>query len=198
MPDLTLVDTLMLIAAYLVGGISPGYILVRVARGIDLRTVHSGSLGATNAGRVLGRGVFYSVLAIDILKGFIIVLLARYLEFSPEIVAGVTVAVIAGHVWPAWFRFRGGKGIATTMGAFTALDFILLPTGGAVLLTFYLLTRSFDVSVIATVIAMPALALAISYPMHIALALVVSAAIILIAHKDNIREALSASGKNEQ
>ncbi|UCB55135.1 MAG: glycerol-3-phosphate acyltransferase [Thiotrichales bacterium] len=197
MPDLTLANALMLIAAYLVGGISPGYILVRVARGIDLRTVYSGSLGATNAGRVLGRRVFYSVLAIDILKGFIIVLLARYLGFSAAIVAGVTVTVIAGHVWPAWFRFHGGKGIATTIGAFTALDFILLPTGGAVLLAFYLLTRSFDISVIATVIAMPIIALAISYPMHITLALVISAAIILIAHKDNILEALSASGKNE-
>ena len=100
--DLSINDGLMILAAYFAGGISPGYILVRTLRGIDLRTVHSGSLGARNAGRVLGRKGFYATLVVDILKGFVIVLAARFLGFAPVVVGAVTVAVIAGHLWPLW------------------------------------------------------------------------------------------------
>ena len=96
MSDLTIYDGLMVIVAYFVGGISPGYLLVRFLRGVDLRTVYSGSLGARNAGRVLGRKGFYATLIIDILKGFVIVMLARVLEFSPAVVGMATVAVVVG------------------------------------------------------------------------------------------------------
>ena len=187
--DLTFYDGLMILAAYFVGGLSPGYILVRTMCGKDLRTVHSGSLGARNTGRVLGRKGFYVTLVIDILKGFVIVLLARVLEFSPVVVGAVTVAVIAGHIWPVWFGFHGGKGIATSMGAFGALDIILLIIGGLVLLITYLVTRRFLASWVATLIGMPVIGLALDYPMYILIPLIASAAIILVAHKDNIKQA---------
>ena len=187
--DLTIYDGFMVLAAYCVGGISPGYILVRMLRGTDLRSVHSGSLGARNAGRVLGRKGFYATLVIDILKGFVIVLAARWLGFSPVIVGAVTVAVIAGHIWPAWFGFHGGKGIATSMGAFGALDIRLLIAGGLILLVTYLLTRRFLPSWVATLLVMPIIAFTFDYPMAITVPLMASAALILIAHKDNIRQA---------
>jgi len=187
--DLTIYDGFMVLAAYCVGGISPGYILVRTLRGTDLRCVHSGSLGARNAGRVLGRKGFYITLVIDILKGFVIVLAARWLGYSPVIVGAVTVAVIAGHIWPVWFGFHGGKGIATSMGAFGALDIRLLIAGGLVLLVTYLLTRKFLPSWVATLLVMPVIAFTFDYPMSITVPLMASAAIILIAHKDNIRQA---------
>ena len=187
--DLTIYDGLMVIVAYFVGGISPGYLLVRFLRGVDLRTVYSGSLGARNAGRVLGRKGFYATLIIDILKGFVIVMLARVLEFSPAVVGMATVAVIVGHIWPAWLQFHGGKGIATSVGAFGALQITLLMTGGLVLLIAYLVTRRFPVSWVLSLISMPAIAYLLDYPMYISVPLLVSAAVILIAHKDNIKQA---------
>ena len=84
----------MILLAYLIGGISPGYLLVRILLDTDLRTVGSGSLGATNVGRVLGKKGFYFTLAADILKGALMVWLARWLEFSPGVVAAVAVVVI--------------------------------------------------------------------------------------------------------
>lgn len=186
--NITLADSVMIMLAYLVGGLSPGYLLVRMIRGVDLRTIGSGSLGARNAGRVLGRKGFYFTLLLDIFKGILIVLLARLLEFPPGIVGVVVVAVIVGHIWPLWLNFHGGKGIATSLGAFLILDYKILLIGGMVLLITYLLTRKFLVSWIATLVAMPLVAYSLDYPMYVVVPLLVSAAIILFAHKENIRQ----------
>jgi glycerol-3-phosphate acyltransferase PlsY len=191
--NLTLNDSLMILSAYFIGGISPGYLLVRMLRGVDLRTIGSGSLGATNVGRILGREGFYFTLILDILKGVFAVLLARSLEFQPEIVCAVVVAVIAGHIWPLLLRFHGGKGIATSLGAFVALDYKILLMGGIVLLITYLVTRKFLPSWIATLVAMPLLAYFLGNSTSVVVSLLVSAVIILIAHKNNIMQVWFAS-----
>ena len=191
--NLTLNDSLMILSAYFIGGISPGYLLVRMLRGVDLRTIGSGSLGATNVGRILGREGFYFTLVLDILKGVFAVLLARSLEFQPEIVCAVVVAVIAGHIWPLLLRFHGGKGIATSLGAFVALDYKRLLMGGIVLLITYLVTRKFLPSWIATLVAMPLLAYFLGNSSSVVVSLLVSAVIILIAHKNNIMQVWFAS-----
>ena len=188
MVNLSLSDDLMILLAYLVGGISPGYLLVRIVLDTDLRTVGSGSLGATNVGRVLGKKGFYFTLVTDILKGALTVLLARWLEFSPGVVAVVVVVVIAGHIWPVWHRFHGGKGIATGLGAFVALDYRILLVGGVVLLVTYMMTRRFLPSWIVTLAAMPIFAYIQGYPMAVVLPLIIAAAIIVFAHKDNIKQ----------
>ncbi len=161
---------------------------MRLLRGVDLRTIGSGSLGATNTGRILGRKGFYFTLVLDILKGVFAVLLARSLEFQPGIVCAVVVAVIAGNIWPLWLHFHGGKGIATSLGAFVALDYKILLIGGVVLLITYLVTRKFLPSWIATLVAMPLIAYFFGNPMPVVVSLLVSAVIILIAHKSNIMQ----------
>ena len=186
--NLTLNDSLVILSAYLIGGISPGYLLVRMLRGVDLRTIGSGSLGATNAGRILGRKGFYFTLVMDILKGVFAVLLARSLEFQPEIVCAVVVAVIAGHIWPLLLHFHGGKGIATSVGAFAALDYKILLMGCAVLLITCLVTRKFLPSWIATLVVMPLIAYFLGSSMSVVVSLLASAVIILIAHKNNIMQ----------
>jgi glycerol-3-phosphate acyltransferase PlsY len=186
--DLSLNDSLIILSAYLIGGISTGYLLVRTLRDVDLRTIGSGSLGATNTGRVLGRKAFYFTMVMDILKGALVVLLARSLEFQPDIVCAVVVAVIAGHIWPLWLHFHGGKGIATSFGAFVALDYKIALMGCVVLLITYLVTRKFLPSWIATLVAMPLIAYFLGNPMSVVISLLVSAVIILIAHKSNIMQ----------
>ena len=110
--------------AYLVGAVPVGYLLVRALKGIDIRTQGSGSVGATNAARVLGRRAFFVVFGLDALKGLLPTAAAGMLAGyawgrGPAPLAAVlcALAAVAGHNWPAYIGFRGGKGVATSFGA---------------------------------------------------------------------------------
>ena len=112
---------LVLPAAYLVGGFSPGYWLVRRRTGADIRAQGSGATGATNAARILGRRGFILVLALDALKGAAVALLARAVGFEHGWEFAAATAVVAGHVWPVQLGFRGGRGLGPLLGAWLAL-----------------------------------------------------------------------------
>lgn len=107
--------------AYLAGGVSPGYWLVRLRTGADVRTQGSGATGATNAARVLGRGGFVLVLALDALKGALIALSARLAGLDGGFEFAAAAAVVAGHVWPVQLGFRGGRGLGPLLGAWLVL-----------------------------------------------------------------------------
>ncbi len=111
-----------LVVAYLLGTLPTGYLLTRYIAGVDLRSIGSGGTGATNAQRALGTRWGVIVLVVDLLKGVAAVALARWLDVSDLWVALAGVAVVAGHCWPVWLRFRGGKGVATGAGAALALS----------------------------------------------------------------------------
>jgi glycerol-3-phosphate acyltransferase PlsY len=121
------VDTvLVLVLSYLLGSIPTGAIAGRL-RGVDLRRQGSGNLGATNALRVLGPAVGVPVLAVDVAKGTLAVLAVTRMA-GPDAFLGPSgtrlaagLAAIAGHVWPVFAGFRGGKGVATTCGVFLAM-----------------------------------------------------------------------------
>jgi glycerol-3-phosphate acyltransferase PlsY len=124
-----------LLLSYLAGSVPFGYVLVRVTRGIDIREQGSGNIGATNVGRVLGRRWFVVVLFLDFLKGLLPVLMVRWLvaeaNVSQEATSWYTArgplevlcgsAAIVGHLWPLWLGFRGGKGVATSLGVIVVL-----------------------------------------------------------------------------
>jgi glycerol-3-phosphate acyltransferase PlsY len=119
---------LAVLAAYLIGSIPFAYVIPRLVKGIDIRTVGSGNPGATNVGRVLGVRYFWLVLALDALKGFVPTwgfpeLLRHGAGTVPP--AGpvlIALAAILGHTFPVYLGFRGGKGVATSLGAVLALD----------------------------------------------------------------------------
>ncbi len=117
-----------LLAAYLIGAIPFGFLIARWARGIDIRTVGSGNIGATNVGRVLGFRFFLLVFTLDLLKGFLPTCGAGWLvesmtaPASPSLPVLAALASILGHNFPVYLRFRGGKGVATSLGALLALD----------------------------------------------------------------------------
>lgn len=112
--------------AYLLGSIPFGYLLVRLSKGEDVRASGSGGTGATNVARRAGKRIGVLTLVLDALKGMLAVALARWL-LPPDTdaywwtVAGAGVAVVVGHVFPVWLRFRGGKGVATGLGVFLYL-----------------------------------------------------------------------------
>ncbi|GIW87402.1 MAG: hypothetical protein KatS3mg108_1726 [Isosphaeraceae bacterium] len=117
-----------ILAGYVVGSIPTAYLLVRAVHGSDIRQLGSGNVGATNAGRVLGRWAFWLVFLVDLLKGLgatlLIPLVAqRATTTVPDGLAVlVAAAAILGHNFPIWLGFRGGKGVATTLGAVLALE----------------------------------------------------------------------------
>ncbi|MGI9108165.1 MAG: glycerol-3-phosphate 1-O-acyltransferase PlsY [Pyrinomonadaceae bacterium] len=132
-----MLPALSIVAAYLIGSVPFGYLIVRVRGGGDVREIGSGGTGATNVMRGAGKAAGVLTLALDAAKGALVALLARWL-LTPEFgvnwwVAAASIAVIAGHVFPAWLKFRGGKGVATGLGVFLSLS----PTAvGCALLVF--------------------------------------------------------------
>jgi len=114
-----------MLAAYLIGSFSPAYWLGHLMRGIDLREVGSGNLGARNAGRELGRHAGIAVWILDMCKGAGAVLLARAVGSPAALQIAAGAAAVTGHNWPVFHGFRGGRGASTAMGA----AFVLAPLG---------------------------------------------------------------------
>lgn len=190
MASLDAYDVLMVLSAYLVGSISTGYLLVRFIHGVDVRATGSGGLGARNAGRILGRSGFHLTFWGDTLKGAAMVGAARWLEFDPIIVGAAVVAVIAGHIWPIWLKFRGGKGIATCLGAFTLFSYKMLLVGGCIFLILYVINRKkFLLSWVLTLLSLPLVIYLLEFPMYIVVSVLLSTATVVLAHKDIMKEA---------
>ncbi|MCE5169579.1 glycerol-3-phosphate 1-O-acyltransferase PlsY [Paenibacillus profundus] len=112
-----------IVVSYLLGSVSFSLLIGKWLRGIDIRQHGSGNAGATNTLRVLGKGPAIGVLLLDAVKGIIAVLIGRWLGDDSWVMVLCGIAAIAGHNWPIYFRFRGGKGIATTIGVLAILAF---------------------------------------------------------------------------
>lgn len=183
---------------YAAGCLNAGYYLVRAAHGADLRSLHSGNAGATNAGRVLGRRGFVAVLALDAAKGALAATVGAWLVGYAGMVTGA-VSAIAGHVWPAQLGFRGGIGVATLTGAFLVVEpsATLLTLGVAGLL--YGATRAWTPSGLVAMAAGPVVALALGRPPRALVGLGLAVGLVLLAHREDVRQLVrrltaSASG----
>lgn len=108
-------------AAYLLGSISFATLLVRMATGKDIRTEGSGNAGATNVLRSHGKALGLTVGVLDVGKGALAVALVRWITADPVYLAAAGTAAVLGHVFPVFYGFRGGKGVATAVGAFLVL-----------------------------------------------------------------------------
>lgn len=109
-------DILILPACYAIGCLVSAWYLVRWRTGSDLRSMHSGTTGARNAGRVLGRGGFIVVALLDVLRGFLATFLAAALGWHGWGLTAAGLAAVAGHLWPVQLGFHGGKGISISVG----------------------------------------------------------------------------------
>jgi len=128
--------------SYLLGSISFSILIARYVKGIDIRQHGSGNAGATNTLRVLGKGPAIFVFLLDIAKGIAAVWLGKWLgdgEIWIPILCGL--AAVTGHNWPIWFRFKGGKGIATTIGVMATLAFFPALYAGIAAIAVIALTR---------------------------------------------------------
>ncbi|MBI4856558.1 MAG: glycerol-3-phosphate 1-O-acyltransferase PlsY [Acetobacterium woodii] len=118
-----IIGIVFVIAAYLVGNLNFAYILVKFLKNEDVRNYGSGNAGTTNVLRVMGKNVAIPVFVLDALKGCLVIVIGRYVLNLDEIFLVLGgVAVVAGHNWPAFLQFRGGKGTATSLGVFLTYD----------------------------------------------------------------------------
>ncbi len=159
------------VISYLVGAIPTAYIFCRLLKGVDIRTVGSGNVGATNAMRVLGKGWGVSVLLLDVLKGVLPVTIlgnmigpalpSEYSELA-RIILGLSC--ICGHNWPIFLGFKGGKGVATTLGVLIGLAITISGLRlalGSVLVTWIL------VFCVARIVSVSSVIAAITFPFYL-------------------------------
>ncbi len=187
----------MIVAAlaigFLLGSIPFGVLFARL-RGVDLRAVGSGNIGATNAARALGKPIGVLVLLCDAAKAALPLLAARHwLAADPRcdwLLAAGGFGAVLGHMFSPWLRFRGGKGVATGLGVFLVLSPICALIAAIVWLALYALTRTSSLGSLLAVTSLPvAIALRHESQAFLALALALFP-IIVWKHRDNIRRLL--------
>ena len=181
-------DILVIAIAYTLGCFAAGYYLVRWWVGEDVRAFGSGSVGATNVGRLLGRPGFALTLLVDFFKGTLAVWLADYFQVRPVVVVIAMLSVVAGHVWPVQLRFHGGKGIATCLGAMVTYDSSVALIFVVLFLIFFALIRNFILGGMVAFAVLPFALFGLNYPLNTVFGLSALSVIILISHRRNIPE----------
>jgi acyl phosphate:glycerol-3-phosphate acyltransferase len=179
-----------IIISYLVGSIPTAYIFGRLLKGIDIRKFGSGNVGATNAFRVLGRGVGITVLALDALKGFATVV---FLAPSGELFAIVFgLCCVIGHIWTIFLGFRGGKGMATTLGVLLGLAFkisglkIVLGVAILIWLVTFIISRIISLASVVSAIALPMLMVVFRQSVTLISLSIILSALVILRHRPNI------------
>jgi glycerol-3-phosphate acyltransferase PlsY len=179
-------DAGLILLAYFLGSIPFGVLVARAGGGVDLRRVGSGNIGATNVLRAVGKGAAALTLLGDIGKGAVAVGLGRWVGVSPAVLAMIALAAVVGHLLPVFGGFRGGKGVATTLGVILAA----MPAVGVLLLAIWLavaaIWRYSSLAALAASGALPVLAWWLDgRPPMVALA-VVLLLLLLVRHRENI------------
>jgi glycerol-3-phosphate acyltransferase PlsY len=189
-----------ILSSYIIGSIPNAYIFGRLFKGVDIRKEGSGNIGATNALRVLGKGPGGTVLVLDIFKGFLVVfflgnfLSPKIIFFSEEawrIILGLSC--ICGHNWTIFLGFKGGKGVATTLGVLLGLAFkipglkIILFLIVIIWLMVFLSTRIVSLASILAGIALPIYMLFFKQSQVLLILSIILSFFILLRHKTNLQ-----------
>jgi glycerol-3-phosphate acyltransferase PlsY len=177
---------LIVLAGFLLGSIPFPYLLTR-RRGVDLRTVGSGNVGATNVLRVSSPATAMTVLALDATKGSLAVWLAGVFGPPPSLAVCAGLAAIAGHVYPPWLGFRGGKGMATTAGVFAMLAPAATAVAALVFAILIGLTRVVSVGSIGAIVALPPLTAWLGGSPVVVMGACAAAAFVALRHRTNMR-----------
>jgi glycerol-3-phosphate acyltransferase PlsY len=181
-------ELIVISACYALGCLSTGYYLVRFRTGRDVRLLGSGSAGSMNVSRALGTPGFVVTFLGDVAKGATATLAAVYFGLGPWGVMLAVVAVVAGHIWPVQLRFRGGKGLATALGAVLLFDYWLVIAVVIVAAITLAVARNPTMSAMIAVAAAPGVAAIMGHPFVDLIGISMVALFILNAHRSNIRE----------
>ena len=194
--------SLLVLASYLLGSIPVGYLLVRLFRNQDIRSVGSGNIGATNVLRSGGKGLGAATFALDVVKGAAAVALAaqfapHFTGFAPRnIEALAAVVAVLGHMFPIWLRFRGGKGVATGFGVFLVAAPWAALSSIALFFIVLMLTRYVSLASILGAGSFPIFAYFLVHgekPAFYVAAQVIVSLLIIFKHHANIRRLLAGT-----
>ena len=184
---------LLLAIGYLLGAIPSGYLAGRWLEGIDLRTCGSGSTGATNVLRNVGKGPALVVFLFDVGKGALAVLLAKSVGLNDWLQVLTGLAALAGHIWPVWLGWKGGKAVATGLGIFLGLAW---PVGLACLGLFMAVISIFRIVSLSSVVAaigLPLLMLLSGGSSAYVVVSLVASLMVLWRHRSNIERLLAGT-----
>jgi len=179
------------LCAYMLGCFAAGYYLVRMWLGEDIRELGSGSVGARNVGRFLGKTGFLITLLSDFGKGSLAIWMTRFwlerhFSMDDRLIAMAMIAVVAGHIWPAQLRFHGGKGMATTLGALVVYDVQLALTFGVLFLCLFTLLRRTVLPGLFALACLPLASLMLGHDSAKVVLISISVGLVLIAHRKNL------------
>jgi glycerol-3-phosphate acyltransferase PlsY len=175
------------VLGYLCGSLASAVIVCRIMKLPDPRKEGSGNPGATNVLRLGGKKAAAFTLVGDVLKGTIPVLLAHLLSDSPATLSATAVAAVVGHMYPIFFQFKGGKGVATAFGAVAALVYPVALFMAAVWVLAAMATRYASLASMSAAVAAPLFALVFIQVTAYVLALTIIAALLVYRHRDNIQ-----------
>lgn len=196
MPSISYIATALM--AYLLGSIPTGFLVAR-ARGVDIRTVGSGNIGATNAFRVLGKGLGIFVLLMDALKGLaaveIVLCIAHFFPDASvtnlKITAGI--CAILGHNYTCWLHFKGGKGIATSAGVLIALVPLALVIILSIFIILFVTTRYVSVGSLAASFSLPLATWFTTHDTGLTVVTGAMGALAILKHRKNIQRLLNGT-----
>lgn len=181
-------ESVIIIAGYILGCISSGYYLVRLLADTDIRKHASGSTGARNVSRILGKKGFMLTLSCDFIKGVSLLLLCRYLNLSSLATSLSMIALVTGHIFPIQLGFRGGKGVMVTVGALIIFDYYLAACLTISFFLILLITRKYILSGMAAIALLCFFVFFRNHtPAEISSVFTV-VILILYAHRSNIRK----------
>ena len=178
----------VVVVAYLIGSISTGYLIVKAKTNQDIRTIGSGSTGATNVKRVLGKKWFFIVLLLDALKGATPVLLAKYFAADQYGINAVlaSVFVIIGHSRPIFLQFKGGKSVASGVGTILALNWMVGLTIAAIWAIITYFSKYVSLGSIIALSVSPVLMYLFKNPIGYIVYCLIAAIYIVYLHRENI------------
>ncbi|EDU36623.1 glycerol-3-phosphate 1-O-acyltransferase PlsY [Clostridium sporogenes] len=181
------------VISFLLGSIPTGYFITKKTCGIDIRTKGSGNIGSTNVKRIVGTKISIITQTIDVLKGIIPVVLGIYLSKIIKLPVSIdtylsiiAIAAILGHDYTPFLKFKGGKGVNTTLGVFIFIAPIPTLTGLAVYFILGLFTSIVSIRSIAIGITIPIMCIITKLPIQIIISTTIAGILMVFRHKDNL------------
>jgi len=189
-----MLEVLAIVAAYLLGSLPFSFLVARAFGVADVRRVGSGNVGATNVLRSAGKAAGALALLLDAAKGAAASGLALWLAPEPATVPALAaIAAVLGHMYPVWLRFQGGKGVATGLGAFAPLAPQAALGATALFLVTLVGTRYVSLSSIVAAVSLAVLAWVFGAPIPVAGLATLTAALVVLRHRSNLRRLWAGS-----
>ncbi|WP_200880536.1 glycerol-3-phosphate 1-O-acyltransferase PlsY [Clostridium drakei] len=182
-----------IMVSFLCGSIPTGYLITKKFRGVDIRTKGSGNIGSTNVKRIVGAKLSILTQIVDITKGIIPIILAMYLAKTTklpiptnEYLSIIAIVVVLGHDFTPFLKFKGGKGVNTTVGAFIFVAPLPTLIGVAVHFILRLFTKVVSIRSIAIGITIPVMCIIMNLSISIAVSALFACILMIFRHKDNL------------